>query len=131
MKKRALVRNVLLSVLVALLLAGSFIFAQDPKPFLGKWKGSISIMGTELEIIVEFSLDDKGNIQGTIDVPQQGAEDLPLGEIKIEGKKISFMIVAPGVQGDPTFQGELDESGKKIAGTFSQMGYEGTFTLEK
>ena len=49
----------------------------------------------------------------------------------IEGKKISFKIVHPQVQGDPTFDGELDESGKKIAGEFSQGGAVGTFSVEK
>jgi len=85
----------------------------------------------ELEIIVEFSLDEEKNILGNIDVPAQGATDLPLGDINIEGKKISFKIVHPQVQGDPTFSGELDETGKKISGEFSQGGAAGTFSVEK
>ncbi len=88
-------------------------------------------MGQELEIIVEFSLDDEKNIQGNIDVPVQGATDIPLGDIQIDGKKISFKIVHPQVQGDPTFNGDLDDSGKKISGDFSQGGETGTFSIEK
>jgi len=89
------------------------------------------VMGQELEIIVEFSLDDEKNIQGNIDVPVQSATDLPLGDIHIDGKKISFKIVHPQIQGDPTFKGNLDESGKKIFGDFSQGGATGTFSIEK
>jgi hypothetical protein len=121
----------IISVLIALFVAHSYLSAQDAKPYLGTWKGAISGMGQELEIIVEFSLDDEKNIQGNIDVPAQGATDIPLGDIQIEGKKISFKIVHSQVQGDPTFKGDLDESGKKISGDFSQGGATGTFSIEK
>ena len=106
------------------------LFAQNPKPFLGTWNGTLSAMGMEFTIGVELSLDDDGNIQGTIDVIEQGAEDLPLGEFELEGNKISFKIVHPDVPGDSTFTGELYEGGKTIAGTFSRMGMEGEFTLK-
>ncbi len=118
-------------VLFALLVVHSSLSAQDAAPYLGAWKGAISLMGQELEIIIEFSLDDEKNIQGNIDVPVQGVTDIPLGDIQIEGKKISFTIVHPQVQGNPTFNGELDESGKKISGDFSQGGATGTFSIEK
>ena len=118
-------------VLFALLVVPSSLSAQDAEPYLGTWKGTISVMGQELEIIVEFSLDDEKNIQGNIDVPVQGASDIPLGDIQIEGKKISFKIVHTQVQGNPTFNGELDGSGKKISGDFSQGGATGTFSIEK
>jgi hypothetical protein len=129
--KRTLIKNLIfVPALFALLLIHSSLMAQDTKPFLGTWNGTLSI-GMELEIIVEFSLDEEKNIQGNIDVPAQGAMDLPLGDINIEGKKISFKIVHPQVQGDPTFSGELDETGKKISGEFSQGGAAGTFSVEK
>ena len=129
--KRLLLKNlVFVPALFALLLIHSSLMAQDTKPFLGTWNGTLSI-GMELEIIVEFSLDEEKNIQGNIDVPDQGATDLPLGDININGKKISFRIVHAQVQGDPTFNGELDETGKKISGEFSQGGAAGTFSVEK
>jgi len=129
---RTLIKKLLfIPIVFALLVIHSSLFAKDAKPYLGTWKGAISAMGQELEIIVEFSLDDEKNIQGNIDVPSQGATDLPLGDIHIEGRKISFKIVHPEVQGDPTFNGELDESGKKIFGDYSQGGAEGTFSIEK
>ncbi len=113
----------------ALLAAGSPVFAQDAKPFLGDWKGAISVMGQELEILTHFTMGEDGVVAGTFDSPLQGAYGLPLGDIKIEGKKISFII--SGVPGDPVFAGELDADGKKMAGSFSQGGAEGTFSLEK
>ena len=114
-----------------LFLAQPALFSQDAQPFVGTWNGALSVMGQELEIIIEFSLDEGNNLQGNIDVPLQGAVDIPLGEFTIEGKKISFKIVHDQVQGDPTFNGELDEAGKKISGEFSQGGGVGTFSVEK
>lgn len=132
MKKRSLINvSLFLFLSIALLSSYSFVFAEDAKPFLGTWKGAISGLGQEIEIIVKFALDENKSITGTIDVPLQGGTDINLKEIKIEGKRISFMIDHPQVQGDPAFAGELDEAGKKIAGTFSQGGAEGTFNLEK
>ena len=130
--KRSLSKNLIfIPCLLTLLLVFSPLMAQDAKPFLGTWGGSLSASGQELEITIKLSLDEGQNIQGTIDVPSQGAMDVPLGEFNIEGKKISFKIVHPQVQGDPTFKGELDESGKKIAGEYSQGPSIGTFSVEK
>ena len=131
MKRILFKKLALIPILAALLLVHPSLIAQDAKPFEGTWNGALSVMGQELEIIIEFSLDEGKNIQGNIDVPAQGATDIPLGEFNIEGKKISFKIVHAQVQGDPTFNGELDESGKKIAGEFSQGGAVGTFSVEK
>jgi hypothetical protein len=132
MKKSTFRKTLLLIILlVSFLSVNSLVFPQETKPFLGTWKGSLNVMGQELEIIVKLSLGEKKEIQGTIDVPQQGAVDLNLASFNIEGKKISFMIDHPGVQGEPTFKGELDESGGKITGSFTQGGGEGTFNLEK
>jgi len=130
--RRYLIKNlVVIPALLSLIMVPSSLFSQDAEPFIGTWNGAISIVGQELEIIIEISLDEANNIQGNIDVPAQGATDIPLGEFDLEGKKISFKIVHPDVQGDPTFNGELDEAGKKIAGEFSQGGAVGTFSVEK
>ena len=131
MKRLFLKKLALIPILMALLLVHPSLIAQDAKPFEGTWNGALSVMGQELEIVIELSLDEEKNIQGNIDVPAQGAVDIPLGEFNLDGKKISFKIVHPQVQGDPTFNGELDETGKKIAGEFSQGGAVGAFSVEK
>lgn len=131
MKRLLLKKLALIPILMALLFFHSPLVAQDAKPFLGTWNGALSVMGQELEITIELSPDEEKNIQGNIDVPVQGAIDVPLGEFNLEGKKISFKIIHPQVQGDPTFNGELDETGKKISGEFSQGGAVGTFSVEK
>jgi len=103
--------------------------STDPKPFLGAWKGTLSIAGTELEIGLNFTLDEAKKIQGTFDSISQGGFGIVLGAIEIKDKTISFML--SGVPGDPAFKGTLDETGKKLAGDFTQGGYAGTFAVEK
>jgi hypothetical protein len=128
-KKSSLRTLVLILFFAGALAAASLPAAQDAKPFLGDWKGAIAIMGQELEILTHFTAGEGGAVNGTFDSPAQGAFGLPLGNIKIEGQKIAFMI--SGVPGDPTFNGELDAEAKKLTGTFTQSGMEGTFSLEK
>ncbi|MCP4706641.1 MAG: hypothetical protein GY865_18735 [candidate division Zixibacteria bacterium] len=123
-------KSLIISISLVLLLSTSVI-AQNAKQFVGTWNGEIEAGEIVLEIIITLSLDEENNIEGTIDVPMQQAEGIELGEFVIEGKNIEFMILDPDVQGDPTFNGELDETGKKIEGTFTQGGNETTFSLEK
>ena len=118
-------------LLLLALLAPLSASSQAPNPFLGDWKGKISIpdAGVELGIAVHFSMNDKKELTGTLDSLDQGAMGLPLGSIKTEGRNIEFKI--EGVPGDPLFKGALDETGKIFSGTFSQNNYEGTFKTEK
>jgi len=120
-----------IAVVVGILALAGLAAAQstDPKPFLGDWKGTISIMGVELEIGLHFKLDEAGAITGTFDSITQEAMGLPLGGIEIKDKGIAFML--SGVPGDPLFRGTLDETGKKLSGDFSQGGAAGTFAVDK
>jgi hypothetical protein len=106
-------------------------FAQEAKAFVGGWTGTVSLPGTDIDIVCHFQLDANGNLTGTIDSPGQGAYDLKLANVTIEGKKISFGIDDPNVPGDSLFEGTLDEAGTKISGNFSQGGAQGTFEVTK
>jgi len=105
--------------------------AQDTKPFLGAWKGTLSVAGVELEIALNFTLDEAKKIQGTFDSITQGGFGIKLGNIEVKDKTITFIIDDPGAPGDPTFKGTLDATGKKLGGEFSQSGMAGTFAVEK
>ena len=120
-------------ILVAglLILASLAAYAQAEKPFLGSWKGNISIMGQALEIRLAFSLDEAKKMAGTFDSISQGASGLKLVDITVEGKTIAFGLGPAMVPGNAVFKGTLDAAGAKIAGDFSQSGYTGTFSVEK
>ena len=105
--------------------------AQDTKPFIGAWKGTLSVQGVELEIALNFTLDEAKKMQGTFDSITQGGFGISLGNIEVKDKTITFIIDDPNAPGEPTFKGTLDATGKKLGGEFAQSGMAGTFAVEK
>ena len=126
-------KNTMKMIVVGVLALAAVALAKpaDPKPFLGNWKGTLSIAGAELEIGLNFTLDEANKIKGTFDSITQGAYGLALGSFEIKDKAIGFVIDNPNVPGEPTFKGTIDETGKKMTGEFTQGGYAGTFAVEK
>lgn len=112
-------------LLVAFLVSccGSFLAeAAVPAELTGKWEGAIKIPGGALDVKLAFS----GNDAGTISIPAQGAKDLALEKVVLDGKKATFAI--KGVPGNPVFSGTFSDDGDSIAGDFTQGG--GTIPFE-
>ena len=113
---------------VGALLVPAHLLAQAPTAAVGHWEGVISLPGQELKVVVDLA-SANGAWSGSIDIPAQGAQDLPLGEVKVEGPSISFVI--PGIPGRPSFKGTLSADGNGISGDFSQGGQTFPFKLER
>lgn len=110
-------RNVLFLILLPFLLA-----AQDAPA--GDWEGAISIGGMNLGIAVHFSQVD-AQLKATIDIPQQGAHNLPLQNVKFNQPQVYFEL--PAGPGLAVFDGIRKED--TIDGTFVQGAASGTFSL--
>ena len=92
----------------------------------GSWEGAISIMNSELGIIVDIN-QSGDTLKATIDIPMQNAKGLLLKNLIFNQPKIHFELQAgPGVA---VFDGE--KSADSIAGDFSQAGMKGKFHLKK
>ena len=104
----AVAASVALSVLATPLGAQTF----DPS---GHWEGSIEAPGQPLVVMVDLEQID-GAWSGTIDIPAQGADDLPLSAVTVVGETVQFTI--SGVPGEPTFEGTLADG--EISGEFTQ-----------
>lgn len=92
----------------------------------GRYSGTLSVAGMELEIVVELAEGADG-YTGAIDIPAQGAMGVPLHSIRIEPPSIHFeMLEGPALA---VFEGQIDESGA-LSGVFRQAGVEGAFSLE-
>ena len=124
-------KRIVVVLAVAALVGSAAVQAQDAKPFLGDWKGTLSVAGMDLEVGIHFKLDEAKKIMGTFDSITQGAMGLPLGAIEVKDKTITFMIDHPNIHGEPTFKGTLDGTGTKLSGEFTQGGAAGTFAVEK
>lgn len=103
--------------------------ATDVPTLEGHWEGSIDIPGMTLEVKVDFKAREDGSWEGDISIPAQKAKDLPLTDINMDGKDVSFTI--SGVPGDPTFNGTFDSDGTKITGDFTQNKQTFPFVLSR
>lgn len=116
-----------------LLLLPALALGQEAKDLGGYWKGAIKLPEMELEVRIDFQ--KKGDAwEGTISIPAQGAKDLPLANIKVNGAKVAFDLVGhpdDPARGDPKFKGEFSEDGRKITGDFTQSGQTYSFSLKR
>ena len=98
--------------------------AQSPD---GSWIGAISVMGTDINIMVTFA--SKGDsVTATIDIPQQMALGLALQNVSWKPPKAHFEL--PGGPGRlAVFDGTIN--GDSVNGSFTQAGFRGTFGLER
>jgi CubicO group peptidase (beta-lactamase class C family) len=108
------------SYLIIFILSAFPLWAQTGPDITGRWEGAIKLPGMELGIVIDFSKDSVGTWKGLIDIPMQGAVDLPLSNIKTENSQIYFEIL--NIPGSPSFNGAISDNTKSISGDFSQAG---------
>ncbi len=97
---------------------------SQPQSIDGSWKGSISILGTELQIFVKFNTEPD-SLHATIDIPQQGAKDLKLVHVVYSLPGVHFEL--PAGQSVAVFDGDF--ANDSIKGAFTQSGLNGAFYL--
>jgi len=114
---------------LGLLLYPSTLLPVQSSSLAGHWQGAIDIPGTKLEVNLDFSLKPDGSWAGDISIPAQKAKDLPLSNISLTGKEVSFAIA--GVPGNPTFKGTISDDWLKITGDFTQSGQTFAFILKR
>lgn len=94
----------------------------------GRWAGAITLPSAELKIVV--SLDERaGAWSGTIDIPAQNISAMAIGDVRIAGFDVAFVL--PAVPGSPAFKGTLSADGATIAGNFTQAGQAFPFQLKR
>ena len=94
----------------------------NAREVIGKWSGSLNIMGTELPIAFNI-FEEKGNVISTMDSPSQNAFGIPTDRTTLNGNKIEIVINNIGA----FFQGTV--SNENITGTFNQNGIPFPITL--
>ncbi|WP_069129919.1 alpha/beta fold hydrolase [Rhodohalobacter halophilus] len=116
-----------------LLIASIILFAQtvtgqNLESVAGNWAGSIEITGQNLITEFTFSYHDN-DLDGTVDIPQQMAFNLPVEFTRIEGDSLVFQFQTG--TGAAVFRGELDSERMTISGTFHQMNMTYPFSIRK
>jgi alpha-beta hydrolase superfamily lysophospholipase len=122
-------RIILLTFVTAALLLTNSVSAQNTtyKNILpGSWLGKISTNGIDLRLVFNLKLNDKDSLIATLDSPDQGAKDIPMGSVNLDNKKLT--IKAPALLGEynGTIMGD-----STIEGTWTQRGASFTVNLKK
>lgn len=72
----------------------------------GTWEGELDLDGSTVAIVVHLETSAAG-WTGTLDVPPQAIEGLPLEQLQVDGASVSFVV--PGLPGEPRFEGRVED----------------------
>lgn len=109
-----------LNIVTLLLLFAVPSFAQIE----GYWKGKIDLGMQKLEMAFDISSTENG-YSATLDVPAQGAHNMPVDETVFRDNRLQLTMTAMGA----SYSGELKED--IIEGDFSQRGMTFPLSLER
>ncbi|MEK6282137.1 MAG: alpha/beta hydrolase [Acidobacteriota bacterium] len=85
------------------------------KTMAGIWVGVVEVSGLKIRIILRILQDSGGALTARLDVPDQGASDLPIEVITVEGKLVHFEASKLG-----TYEGMLNNDASEIFGQLKQ-----------
>src|ERR1044071_3921765 len=111
-------RYIMRIILSALLLIASTlaVFAQVPTPHVeGNWLATLDVNGSKVRLVLKIQKSANG-YAAKFDSPDQGATDLPIDSIVLDGNKLSFSAAKFGI----SYEGTLSETGDEISGSFRQ-----------
>ncbi len=82
---------------------------------------------SSLRLVLEITRNTEGVLHGTLDSLDQGAMDIPLGDIVLSEGKMSFSMSQLGV----SYDGTLNADGSEISGTWRQSGVSLPLTFKR
>jgi len=116
-------------LLLFILITSTELFSQkivDKKSLPGSWLGNIAVQGVEIRMIFNIKINERDSLIVTADSPDQGAKNIPMGPVLINGETIN--IKAPLLLGE--YKGVLVND-TTLKGTWSQRGITFPLTITK
>ncbi|MBZ5583910.1 MAG: hypothetical protein LAQ30_17200 [Acidobacteriia bacterium] len=113
------------------ILAGvcALLSAQPAPRGAGHWEGVLKAPNQDVALTVDLAKNQKGEWIGTLSMPAQGAQDIPLSDINVQQETVHFaMLKAPGA---PVLEGKLSADGNAITGAFAASGQSIPFELRR
>jgi hypothetical protein len=92
--------------------------APDTSRFVGDWVGTLTVGQTDLRVVFRLRTDAEGALTGTMDSPDQGATDIPLGRILVDADTLRLEV--PSIAG--RYAGVLGDSAEALEGQWVQGG---------
>ena len=101
---------------VLIITVASQVAAQIPGHNVeGNWLGTLEVGGAKLRIVLKIEKSEN-SYAAKFDSLDQGATDLPIDSIVLDGNKLTFSAAKFGIN----YEGTLNEAGDEISGTFKQ-----------
>src|SRR5882724_3009123 len=105
-------------VTATLLLGSASLRAQTAVDPSGHWEGAIEAGGMAVSVVIDLTKNSKGELAGTFGQPSEQLTGLPLANISVDGRSLSFQIKGGGA-GERAFKGTLAAEGTSMTGDFS------------
>ena len=115
-----------MNILILLVLVLS-VFAQNENGAIeGNWLGTLDVGGVKMRLVLKVTKTGDG-FAAKLDSIDQGAKDLPIDSVKLEGKKMSFSAAQFGM----SYEGTLNEKEDEISGTYKMGGGSTLFVFRR
>src|SRR6185503_7428449 len=111
-KRRKQMRLITLALL--LIIASAVVAQTQTQNVEGNWLGTLDV-GAPLRLALKVKKSENG-YTAKLDSLDQGANDLPIDSITLDGNKLTFSAEKL----DINYEGTLNEAGNEIKGTFKQ-----------
>ncbi len=116
------------STVILLALSGATITtAADPKDVVGDWEGELDVSVVKLTLIFHVTKTDDGDLNATMDSPDQGAYGLKVDSVILNGDELTFTM--KDLLG--SYEGTVGEEATSIIGTWTQAGKEHPLSLTR
>ncbi len=100
---------------------------EPEKKFDSFWEGTLSVMGTNLRLVIKTFIKPDGSIGGLMDSPDQGVNNIEITTLSLTAEELKFEISSLTA----SFTGKIDKASMTAKGTFSQGGQEIPLEMKK
>jgi pimeloyl-ACP methyl ester carboxylesterase len=121
-------RRVVAGLLCLLTLgAAAGLAAAADQGVVGSWMGTITLPSAEIAVIFHLASTPEGALQATLDVPDQGAQGLPVDSVTWQDGALRLEIKFI----DVVYEGKLTADGQSCEGSLVQGGTTTPLTLRR
>jgi hypothetical protein len=119
-------------MLAAVMIAAATVASQaqtavDPS---GHWQGTIQVPDMPVQVEIDLVRDSAGRLAGTFNQPAQKLSGLPLANLTVEERSVTFQIKGSAA-GERLFKAAVSDDGQSMAGKYAQSGYSIPFVLNR
>lgn len=94
------------------------ISQNNAEKIQGFWQGTMSFSGKEVHIIFHIQKNDNDSLSAKLNVPEQGAKDLPMDKVWLKDSLLTITFKAAGIR----YEGVFSIDSMKIKGIWKQGG---------